>query len=172
MNIIQVISANLRSAPATLRFPERVETTAGYRGLVRMAPELCVGCATCAYVCVSSAITLEEFAAVYQWSYDPDRCTFCGRCVEVCPTQALEMEAERPPVYMKAGELRAVHRLQYPRCPQCGEVAKPVNEAVLRRAFDEVSDEVRLWSRLCLRCRGRYFLPVKAAASALERAAP
>lgn len=172
MNIIQVITANLRTGPVTLRYPERVETAPGYRGLVRMAPELCVGCATCAYVCVSSAIILEELPASYQWSYDPDRCTFCGRCVEVCPTRALEMEGERPPVYKEAGELRTVHRLQYPLCPQCGEVAKPVNEAVLRRAFDEVSDEIRLWSRLCLRCRGRYFLPVKIAAGLEERAAP
>lgn len=172
MNIIQVITANLRAGPVSLRFPERVEPPAGYRGLVRIAPELCVGCATCAYVCVSSAIALEDCATAYQWSYDPDRCAFCGRCAEVCPTGALEMEGAPPPAYQASGELRVLHRLQYPLCPQCGEVAKPVNEAVLRQAFDEVSDEIRLWSRLCLRCRGRRFLPVKTAASQAEKVSP
>jgi formate hydrogenlyase subunit 6/NADH:ubiquinone oxidoreductase subunit I len=165
MNIIQVIAENLRSRPVTLRFPERVEPPKDYRGLVGITPELCVGCATCAYVCSSSAIRVDQFSTAYEWRYDPGKCTFCARCVEVCPTHALTMENDRPPVYRESGDLLVMHRLQYPMCPLCGQVAKPVNEAVLARAFDEVSEEIRAWSQLCARCRSQSFQPVRVASS-------
>jgi formate hydrogenlyase subunit 6/NADH:ubiquinone oxidoreductase subunit I len=143
----------------TLRFPGRVPPPPALRGLVHLDPARCVGCATCAYVCASGAIHLTEEQAHYVWAYDPGRCTFCGRCVDVCPGGALAMESERPPIYTQAGALRQVHRQAYPRCPECGQPARPVNDIVLARAFDEITDEVRGWSRLCQRCRQRRYQP-------------
>ena len=166
MNIFQVISGNLGRSPVTLRFPERVPPPACLRGVVCLDPERCVGCATCAYVCTSGAVGVTEYPAQslgaathYEWAYDPGRCTFCGRCVDFCPSQALTMEADRPPVYTQPEALRQVHRLAYPVCAECGQPAHPVNDVVLARAFDEISDEVREWSRLCKRCRQRRYQP-------------
>jgi formate hydrogenlyase subunit 6/NADH:ubiquinone oxidoreductase subunit I len=166
MNIFQVIAGNLQRDPITLRFPERVAPPEGFRGRVQLDPERCVGCATCVYVCTSSAVSVADYpkeklriSTHYEWVYDPGRCTFCGRCVDFCPSQALTMEAERPPIYTQPGALRQVHRLAYPVCPECGQPAHPVNDRVLARAFDEITDEVREWSRLCERCRQRRYQP-------------
>jgi formate hydrogenlyase subunit 6/NADH:ubiquinone oxidoreductase subunit I len=155
MNIFQVISENLRSGPVTLRFPTRVTPAKGYRGLVKMDPERCVGCAACAYVCASRAIQVNDCATQYEWCYEPGGCTFCGRCIEVCPTGALEMDGDRPRIYTREGELRVTHLRPYPVCPECGRPAHPVNEALLALAFDEISAEIRAWSRLCENCRAR-----------------
>jgi formate hydrogenlyase subunit 6/NADH:ubiquinone oxidoreductase subunit I len=159
MNIWHVMSNNLKLGPGTLRFPECVPPPANFRGAVQFEPERCVGCATCAYVCTSSAIEVIDRVTDYEWAYDPGRCTFCGRCVAVCPSHALKMAAERPPVYTEAGALQQRQRLAYPRCPECGQPAQPVNDAVLDRAFAEITDEVRSWSRLCVRCRQRCYQP-------------
>jgi ferredoxin len=159
MDILRHIAENLRGGPVTLRFPERVEPPEGFRGLVELDAQRCVGCATCAYVCPSQAIVVTHFAAAYEWAYDAGRCTFCGRCADVCPSQALSMQRERPPVYVERDTLRQVYMLDYPRCAECGQPAPPVNEIVLQRAFPEVSDEIRAWSRLCTRCRQRRYHP-------------
>jgi formate hydrogenlyase subunit 6/NADH:ubiquinone oxidoreductase subunit I len=159
MNIINVITSNLKDGPVTLRFPERVTPPVNFRGLVQLDPERCVGCTTCAYVCSSDAVAVTNQKTHYEWTYDPGRCTFCGRCVDFCPSQALTMEAERPPIYIQPEALLQAHRLAYPRCPECGQPAHPVNDVVLNRAFDEITDEVRTWSRLCERCRRHRYQP-------------
>jgi Fe-S-cluster-containing hydrogenase component 2 len=159
MNILHVIANNLKQVPTTLRFPEQVPPPVNFRGAAQLEAERCVGCATCAYVCTSSAIKVIDHVTDYEWTYDPGRCTFCGRCVDVCPSHALKMAAERAPVYMEPGALRQSHCLAYPRCPECGQPAHPVNDMVLARAFDDITDEVRTWSRLCARCRQRRYQP-------------
>lgn len=156
MNIFQVMANNLRRGPVTLRYPDRVALPKGWRGRVRLDPAHCTGCATCAYVCTSSAIGVRIDGNAYAWDYDPGACTFCGRCVDSCPTRALSMEVERPPVYMQTGALRQSYRMAFPLCPACGRPAHPVNEALLRRAFDEIGEAVQVWSRLCDRCRSEY----------------
>lgn len=159
MNIWHVITNNLKLRPGTLRFPERVAPPADFRGAVQLEPEHCVGCATCAYVCTSIAIEVIDHRTEYEWTYDPGRCTFCGRCTNFCPNHTLTMAAERPPVYTEPGALRQSHRLAYPHCPECGRRAQPVNDVVLARAFAEITDEVRAWSRLCQRCRQHRYQP-------------
>lgn len=159
MNIFQILAENLRRGPVTLRLPARVAPPDDFRGAVHLEPERCVGCATCAYVCTSGAIEVTGYDGGYEWAYEPGRCTFCGRCVPSCPTQALAMASERPPVHSHPAELQQVHRLDYPLCPECGRPAQPVNDLVLARAFVEISEEVRAWSRLCERCRGRHHQP-------------
>jgi formate hydrogenlyase subunit 6/NADH:ubiquinone oxidoreductase subunit I len=163
MHILEVIGSNLRRRPITLRFPERAALPEGFRGAVRLDPERCVGCATCAYVCTSAAVEVADcptrlrFSTHYRWAYDAGRCTFCGRCVDLCPTRALAMEAERPAAYGQPGALRRERRLAYPLCAECGQPAYPVNELVLARAFEEITQEVRAWSRLCAGCRQRRY---------------
>jgi formate hydrogenlyase subunit 6/NADH:ubiquinone oxidoreductase subunit I len=156
MNILNLIGANVFAEPVTLRYPQRVPTPEHYRGLVQIELPHCVGCATCAYVCVSSAITVEQHLHDFVWQYNPAKCTFCGRCVEVCPTQALTMQSERPPIYHHPQELIVTQQMDYPLCEECGQPAKLANERVLRRAFDEISDQIRQRIRQCERCRQRH----------------
>jgi hydrogenase-4 component H len=159
VSILHVITGNFRRGPDTLRFPARVAPPPGFRGMVQLDPARCVGCATCAYVCPSAAVAVVEDDTHYEWCYDPGRCTFCGRCVDCCPTQALTLAADRPPVYTQPQAFGQTHRLAYPRCLECGRPAQPINDIVLARAFDEITDEVRSWSRLCARCRQRRYHP-------------
>lgn len=160
MNIFQVIAQNLKRDPVTLRLPQRAAMPESFRGAVQLDPDKCVGCATCVYVCPANAIQVISDGDYYEWAYDPGRCTFCGRCAAVCPGLALTMAAERPFIYTQPGMLGKTHRLAYPRCPECGRPAPPLNDVVLARAFDEISDEIRALSRLCPQCRQRRCQPV------------
>jgi ferredoxin len=155
MNIWRVIAQNLGAEPVTLHFPERAPTPDHFRGAVQLNPEHCLGCATCAYVCAPGAIRVTDYGTHGEWSVNVGRCTFCGRCADVCPTHALALAAARPPIYAQPDELEQVYRIAYPPCPECGQPALPLSEAILARAFGEVTDAVREASRLCMRCRQR-----------------
>lgn len=156
MGILHLIGANVLANPVTLRYPQRVPTPEHFRGLVQIDPPHCVGCATCAYVCVSRAITVDQHLRDFVWKYNPAKCTFCGRCVEVCPTQALTMQSERPPINHHPQELLIAHQIDYPLCEECGKPVRVANERILMRAFDEISEQIRQRIRLCERCRQRH----------------
>ena len=156
MNIVTVISRNLRRRPLTLRLPARHVPAAGFRGLVRNDAAKCLGCGTCDYVCVSGAIMVADHGEGCDWEYDPGRCTFCGRCVDCCPGDSLRQDEDRAPVYATAGALRDLVRVTYPACPRCGRPARPLGEVLRARAFDELSDELARRVLLCERCRLRH----------------
>lgn len=153
MSILEILAENLRQGVVTLRYPQRVPPPANYRGLVQLAQEKCVGCAACAYVCVSAAIQVSEDDKTVCWSYHPAKCTFCGRCVDACPTFALQMQSERPPIYHRAGELAVTYTMAYPRCEACGKPFKVASEILRQRAYGEVSAQVETLLRLCPTCR-------------------
>jgi formate hydrogenlyase subunit 6/NADH:ubiquinone oxidoreductase subunit I len=115
MKILSMLSRNLWRGVTTLRFPARPPVTMGFRGLVRMNPALCIGCAICRFRCTARAITFSAGKNEFTWSYDPGQCTFCGRCVEGCKENALTQEAACPPVYLSIGELRTSYAI--PRKP-------------------------------------------------------
>lgn len=163
-NILTVLLGNLSKGPETLRFPDRAVPAAEYRGAVKIDPEKCMVCGICDHVCVSGAIELRACEDHGEWNYDPGRCTFCARCVDHCPVQALSQEADRPASYGVAGALSVRQDVAYPTCPECGNPALPVSEAILGRAFAEISDEIRQRVHLCDKCRRR------AAQSVLRRA--
>jgi ferredoxin len=51
---------------------------------------LCALCGTCASVCPTSAVTVEDSVTT-----EPERCIICHACVKNCPTGARVMESER-----------------------------------------------------------------------------
>jgi ferredoxin len=51
---------------------------------------LCALCGTCASVCPTSAVTVEDSVTT-----EPERCIICHACVKNCPTGARVMEVER-----------------------------------------------------------------------------
>jgi len=155
MNILSILFKNLKMGPITLRFPGEVPHPKGFHGPVKVQTEKCIGCGLCAYVCVSGAVGVVEHEDHCEWAYSPGRCTFCGQCVAACPGQALGMGSLSAPSYFRAQALDEVHRVPYPPCPECGRPTPPVREAILARAFKEVTPEVWVRSLLCRRCRQR-----------------
>jgi len=157
MNIFRVLAKNLGLGPITVRFPKEVPHPKDFRGLVKINEDKCICCGMCNYVCVSEAIIVNQLEKSCEWSYYPGRCTFCGKCVQICPTQALSHEPEKAPPYFHSEDLKETHSISYPICPECGRIVPPVNEAVLARAFQKVTDEMLAWLHLCPRCRQKRF---------------
>lgn len=152
-SILTLMAENIRRVPITMRFPERAAVAKRYRGLVRMSPSDCLACGICDYVCVSAAITVTNYEDRCDWQYEPGRCTFCSKCVRYCPGNALSQEEERPPAYEEAGQLAQHYTIEFAACTTCGAPTMPYNEAMLSRAFDAVTDQLRGTVRLCDTCR-------------------
>lgn len=149
----RLVAGNLAAGPATVRLPDAVPAPAGYRGAVTIDTARCLACRTCAYVCVSAAITGTEERAGYAWDYEPGRCTFCARCVDHCPGNALSMAAVPPPAYCKRGELAVHHLVPFAACLDCGAPVRPATAELLAKAFEHVTDDTRELLRRCERCR-------------------
>lgn len=130
MNILHLLFENLHRGSMTSRYPEKQAPSEHFRGLVENDETRCVGCAQCAYVCPSSAIEVHREGETYTWSYDPGKCTFCARCIDRCKPKTLTMQATRPPVYGRQGELKKVltmvrkRPVPKPAAPQEGEKAE------------------------------------------------
>jgi ferredoxin len=155
MNILQILTKNLLHKPVTLRFPKKVPEPNGYHGLVKIDEKKCLCCGICAYVCVSKAVVTTDLHDSCEWEYHPGRCTFCGKCADSCPGYALSMEAKSGHSYSQPEELNEIHRIPYPICPECGRPTPPVKEAMLLRAFKEITEQIRSRGLLCQRCRRR-----------------
>ena len=155
MSVFSLLMKNGRLAPTTLRIPHQVPHPKSFRGPVKIQTEKCVACGMCAYVCVSGAIKVADREDHCEWTYSPGQCTFCGRCAESCAGEALSMMGESAPPYSQPEELKEVHRISYPICPECGRPTPPVSESMLRRAYKEITEQIRSRGLLCRRCRLR-----------------
>lgn len=155
MRIFQILTKNFFHKPITLRFPKAVPEPKDYRGPVKINEKKCICCGMCAYVCVSKAVIVSQGPDSGGWEYHPGRCTFCGKCVDSCPGDALSMEAKSGNSYSQPEELNEIHRIPYPICPECGRPTPPFSEAMLLRAFKEITEEIRSRGGLCQRCRLR-----------------
>ena len=151
--MLKLMAHNLVKGPGTIRFPAQVPVPENLRGLVRIAPERCLACGICAYVCVGNAITGSDQDSAYAWRYDPGRCTFCARCADHCPGGALSMAPEPPPSYRRPQELVVAQRVPFPPCPGCGRPTRILTVDWLGKAFGETTPETRDILRLCVACR-------------------
>jgi formate hydrogenlyase subunit 6/NADH:ubiquinone oxidoreductase subunit I len=90
MKFVSKLIGNLFRRPLTEPFPlGPAEEPINYRGRVAVDAEKCVGCSTCAQVCVGQAIRLEEREEGIRLMVWHASCTFCGLCEYYCPTDAI-----------------------------------------------------------------------------------
>ena len=153
LKILKVIFGNLTSKRATVPLPSSVPTPDQFRGPVEMDADKCIGCGMCSYVCVSNAITGADQQTAYAWAYEPGRCTFCARCLERCPVNAISMDPVPLEPYQIPGERNVKHIVEFDTCPECGEPVRTAHEELLKRAFDNMTEQIRGLLRLCERCR-------------------
>jgi formate hydrogenlyase subunit 6/NADH:ubiquinone oxidoreductase subunit I len=156
-DILHIIGKNIAEPPGTISLPHRTPPPTGYRGLVLLDPERCIGCGLCAYVCVSDSVTGSSSDVEYHWQYQAGRCTFCARCVERCPGNALSMSPDSPPVYAQPGELTTTHTVPFPPCKRCGKPKRPAPETLLPWLAANVNDQARELYSLCERCRRLHY---------------
>ena len=157
MNILKLILGNTGNRVVTNRFPERVPPPPDFRGPVQIDTSKCIGCGICAYVCTDGSIKMIDHSTGYEWHYDPGLCTFCERCVYFCPVDALSMQREAAPSYTRREDVKQVHTMEYPLCPECGRPTFPVSEQLMANIFGKMTDDMRNWIRLCDRCRRRSY---------------
>ncbi len=109
--------------------------------------ELCTGCRTCASICPTSAITLEQKEGILTiWgrefqvpvcSVDPSLCRGCGLCEEVCPFSV-------PRSLIKIGE-EALAYISSDTCRGCGICAGSCpSGAISQKVTEEQSSPDRL----------------------------
>ena len=90
MGFVTRLIGNLFRPPRTEAFPfAAAEEPKNYRGRIEVDAEKCVGCSTCAQVCIGEAIHLEEEEAGIRLIVWHTRCTYCGLCEFYCPTHAI-----------------------------------------------------------------------------------
>ncbi len=94
----------------TVGFPfGEAKLPSGYRGVVKIKPELCRGCGLCVRDCPAFGIELErEGRDKFRLIYYPDRCAYCSQCETSCNFGAIYQVNEFVPATDRPDELRVV----------------------------------------------------------------
>ncbi|MBW9141059.1 MAG: NADH-quinone oxidoreductase subunit NuoI [Candidatus Aramenus sp.] len=81
----------VRPQRITLKYPEEaLSLPSGYRGLIRLYKDVCIGCTLCAMVCPADAMKMVTQEGKKLPTINYGRCVFCGFCVDICPVDALK----------------------------------------------------------------------------------
>ncbi|AEB94493.1 MULTISPECIES: NADH-quinone oxidoreductase subunit NuoI [Metallosphaera] len=92
---VQAVGAGLKyfvkPQKITLKYPEESMTLpSGYRGMIRLYKDVCIGCTLCAMVCPADAMKMVTEQGKKLPSINYGRCVFCAFCVDICPVDALK----------------------------------------------------------------------------------
>jgi len=75
----------------TIKYPEEsLSLPTGYRGMIRLYKDICIGCTLCALICPADSMKIVTEEGKKLPSINYGRCVFCGFCVDVCPVDALK----------------------------------------------------------------------------------
>jgi NADH-quinone oxidoreductase subunit I len=78
----------LRRRIVTSRYPDQPpELPPAARGLPELDPDRCDSSGTCAQVCPTRAITVDDGT----WALDAGACIFCDACARACPRDAIRL---------------------------------------------------------------------------------
>ena len=90
----------------TLRYPEESLTLpTGYRGMIRLYKDVCIGCTLCALICPADAMKMVTEGGKKYPTINYGRCIFCGFCVDVCPVDALKETRVHDAVFTNRREM-------------------------------------------------------------------
>ena len=92
---VQAVGAGLKYMVSpqriTIKYPEEaLSLPTGYRGMIRLYKDICIGCTLCALICPADAMKMVTEEGKKLPSINYGRCVFCGFCVDVCPVDALK----------------------------------------------------------------------------------
>ena len=116
-----------RAGRVTLRYPFAPHDPApGFRGKIRVDPDLCFGCGGCANVCPAGVIEIRDADQFtrhldFHWS----RCTYCGRCEEVCPEGAITMTQQFETATTRHEDMTIHLQVFMGPCQRCGRCFPP-----------------------------------------------
>lgn len=125
------IAGNLFSPPRTEAYPLGDATTPeAYRGRVAVDESTCVGCSTCAQVCVCDAIRLDEEEDGIRLTVWHAHCSFCGLCEFYCPTDAIYLTNDWDLAHPNTDKYTMQETIlaRYQRCVDCGAKLMVPNE--------------------------------------------
>ena len=123
MNFVANIIRNLFRPPRTEAFPfGEARTPTSYRGRVAVEEAKCVGCSTCAQVCVNDAIRLVEEENGVRLTVWHGRCCFCSLCEYYCPTDAIYLTNDWDLTHPNADKYLMQENIvaKYQTCVGCG----------------------------------------------------
>jgi len=90
----------------TLMYPEfSLELPTGYRGMIRLYKDVCIGCTLCAMICPADAMKMVTEGGKKFPQINYGRCVFCGFCVDVCPVDALKETKAHDTVFSRKEDL-------------------------------------------------------------------
>jgi formate hydrogenlyase subunit 6/NADH:ubiquinone oxidoreductase subunit I len=90
---------------------------------VEIIETACVGCNTCADICIMDVLEPSPVKGKPPTVIYPEECWFCGCCVDMCPQRAKGAIRVRTPVPMRVSVLRGTSTDK-------SEEAKPATESV------------------------------------------
>ena len=101
-----VVFKHLFKKPVTLEYPEKKNFTGEhFRG--KPVVKGCVKCGTCAKVCPTGAILIEND----YFKIDMKKCIFCGNCSYYCVKKAIVMSDDYELATGKSEELQLVYKI-------------------------------------------------------------
>ena len=156
MRILPEALKTLLKGPYTEKYPKAPSPPApGYRGRVRIDPEKCVACGTCARVCPTGAIVLVSEGDEIRVEVLYGKCTLCGECIESCPYEAMSMVEEFEHFSSDPQARVSEVSLKLKRCRLCGgpiASSKLMDEIVAKLEEEGLKEAVALLD-LCPACR-------------------
>ena len=148
----------LRAGRVTLGYPfEPHPPEPGFRGLLRLDADKCIGCGACANACPPRLISLNDHDGFRTLDFTLARCTYCARCRDVCPQQALAMSDQFETATPCPADLQITFKLKLVHCPECGAVVG--TQRAVSKVLNELPAKLGLppeqvdWVGLCLPCK-------------------
>ena len=117
----------LKAGRVTLPYPFKpLSPPEGFRGMLDIYPDKCIGCAGCANVCTPRAIVVTDTDQDWRRiDFYLERCTYCGRCEEVCPEGAIVMTPAFETATDTRQDLHISVELYMGSCGRCGRCFTP-----------------------------------------------
>jgi len=136
--LVEAIKAII-TGPYCAKFPKKPAICSpNYRGRPTYDDSTCMGCATCAKVCPTGAISFEDPGKkddVYRtFTLDLGQCIFCGECQRNCPVlTGITLHPVWDLAVLNRTELISKMQKEVLFCTNCGSVIAPI--AQLRYLF-------------------------------------